>query len=90
MLGRGILKNPFLAEEIKGIKKNEDQDLQRFMLYYNELSSTLIALKGKHALGSLKELWHYFAGYLSLEEDNLKELLRIEELELFTNFLNQK
>jgi len=83
MLGRGILKNPFLAEEIKGIKKNEEKDFGRFVLYYNDLSSTLISLKGKYALGNLKELWHYFSCYLSLEQDKLRNLLRIELLELF-------
>jgi len=83
MLGRGILKNPFLAEEIKEIKKNEDKDLHRFILYYQDLSSTLISLKGKYALGNLKELWHYFSYYLSLEQDKLKNLLRIKKLELF-------
>ena len=83
MLGRGILKNPFLTEEIKGIKKNEEKDFQRFALFYNELSSTLISLKGEYALGNLKELWHYFSHYLSLEENELRDLLRIEQLELF-------
>ena len=83
MLGRGILKNPFLAEEIKGIKKDEEKDFQRFKLYHNELSSTLITLKGKYALGNLKELWRYFAYYFSLKEDKLRNLLKIDQLELF-------
>ena len=83
MLGRGALKNPFLAEEIKGIKKDEEKDFHRFRMYYNDLSSALISLKGKYALGNLKELWHYFSCYLSLEEDRLRNLLRIEQLELF-------
>ncbi len=83
MIGRGILKNPFLAEEIKEIKESEEKDFSRFIHYYKDLSSCLIALKGKYAVGNLKELWHYFSVYTNLDQNSLKNLLRIEQLELF-------
>jgi len=85
MLGRGILKNPFLAEEISTQERLDFSLLKtRFIVFYNEYSELLLNLKNeKIALSSLKELWHYFAAFWKLDALELRELLRINEYHLF-------
>jgi len=81
MLGRGILQNPFLAEEIKGTQITQKH---RFINFYNEYSELLLAIKNeKIALGALKELWHYFAVFWNLETDELRKLLQINDFKTF-------
>jgi len=84
MLGRGILQNPFLAEQIVNhVVEAKDalppQEYQnRFMDFYNEYSEILLSLFGeKIALSVLKELWHYFAIFWKLSPAALQSLLRI-------------
>lgn len=83
MLGRGLLCNPFLAEQIK--TPNLFVDKQRFGDFYADLLSTWHAsgLTEKGILNSLKELWHYFAVFCQLPEDELQLLLREENLTAF-------
>jgi tRNA-dihydrouridine synthase len=99
MLGRGILQNPFLAEEIINVAESRRQKAEsnpkpllpqgalssrRFMGYYNEYAELLCALKGeKIALLALKELWHYFAAFWKLKATELQQLLRINEYQIF-------
>lgn len=85
MLGRGILKNIFLAEEIHaGHTIPQDIKRQRFANFYHDLSDTVATARGKHgALSTLKELWHYFATFVGMSDDELRELLRITD---FSNF----
>lgn len=82
MLGRGLLKNPFLAEEIKGIP-TDDKRL-RFVKYYQLWANELFSYRKEHGtLYNLKELWHYYRYLVGLEDDELKQLLRIDNLEDF-------
>ena len=98
MLGRGILQNPFLAEEIvEAHGRVETQCIaslrwhttsprnqHRFTNFYNEYSELLLAIKNeKIALGALKELWHYFAVFWNLETDELRKLLQINDFKSF-------
>jgi tRNA-dihydrouridine synthase len=98
MLGRGILQNPFLAEEILGNYQVEtygppetygSTSLQqihqsRFTNFYNEYSETLLMLKNENTiLGVLKELWHYFAVFFKLDDSELRKLLQINDYQIF-------
>jgi len=92
MLGRGILQNPFLAEQILNAAagtKNAlplQQQQQRFSDFYAEYSEILLALKSeKIALSALKELWHYFAVFWKLDAIQLRELLRVSDYQQFNN-----
>ena len=83
MLGRGILQNPFLAEQIVGALHATPLQ-HRFINFYNEYSELLLSLKGeKIALSSLKELWHYFAVFWKLDAVALQQLLRINDYRSF-------
>jgi len=84
MLGRGILQNPFLAEEIIVRVQNLVSQQNRFINFYNEYSELLLTLKGeKIALSSLKELWHYFADFWKVSAFELQQLLRITDYQTF-------
>ena len=95
MLGRGILQNPFLAEEIldndpveTGHAPSLHVQKQRFINFYNEYSEILIPLVGeKIALSSFKELWHYFAVFWKLNATELQQLLRINDYQTFNKIV---
>lgn len=82
MLGRGILQNPFLAEDIKGLDAGDRR--QRFMRYYQLWTDELLqAKKERSTLSALKELWHYYSVFVRLPDEELRQLLRINEFERF-------
>jgi len=83
MLGRGILQNPFLGEEILDDNPVHLRE-HRFINFYNEYSQILISLLGERkALSSFKELWHYFAVFWKLDALELQQLLRINDYHTF-------
>jgi tRNA-dihydrouridine synthase len=99
MLGRGILQNPFLAEEIINIAEKRKEKGEggkeifnnRFMDFYKEYAEILCVLKGeKIALSSLKELWHYFAVFWKLNSLELKSLLQINDYHTFEKSISNK
>jgi tRNA-dihydrouridine synthase len=82
MLGRGLLRNPFLAEEIKGQDIGDKRE--RFLNFYQDFIEKLLPIRGESGtLANLKELWHYFAVFTSLSEEKLQQLLRICDLREF-------
>ncbi|MBN1820947.1 MAG: tRNA-dihydrouridine synthase family protein [Prolixibacteraceae bacterium] len=63
MLGRGILKNPFLAEEINGKQTEGNEKLKRLWNFHEELLqyySQKLSGEG-HILIKMKQLWQYFS-----------------------------
>lgn len=86
MIGRGLLRNPFLAEQISDPTRQfpSDDYKKRFVIYYSDLINNMSAFKASSSiLPSLKELWHYFASFWQLSQDELRYLLRINDLETF-------
>ncbi len=82
MLGRGMLRNPFLAEEIKG--QDVGNKKERFLAFYQDFIEELLPIRGESGtLANLKELWHYFAAFAHLSEDNLNQLLRVCDFKAF-------
>jgi tRNA-dihydrouridine synthase len=85
MLGRGMLRNPFLAEEIKGQDVRDKKE--RFLAFYQDFTEELLPIRGEQGtLANLKELWHYFAGFMGLSNENLQQLLRICDLQKFLTY----
>ena len=71
MLGRGLLRNPFLAEEIK--RQDFGDKKERFNAFYQDLIENLLPVRGESGtLANLKELWHYFAVFSGLSEEKLR------------------
>ena len=82
MLGRGLLQNPFLAEQLKGEDTGDRR--QRFSKYYQKWAQEMLdAVKEKSTLAKLKELWHYYACLFQLPSDALQQLLRINDFDAF-------
>ena len=61
MLGRGLLTNPFLAEEIRGGAWNAPERTERLHAYVIDLYEDRLRHAGgsPKALGRMKELWSY-------------------------------
>lgn len=88
MLGRGLLRNPFLADELQkdlaGEPANESDRKEKFLLYYEDLLNSLREVRGEHGtLSNMKELWHYFAFFVNLSQQDLQQLLRINDYATF-------
>ena len=85
LLGRGILRNIFLAEELQSGKTlPREVRFRRFQHFYEDYTNTLLSARGPHAaLANLKELWHYFATFFHLSPENLIELLRCTDYTAF-------
>lgn len=82
MLGRGMLLNPFLSEEIKNQEVGDKKS--RFLAFYQDLAESLLPLRGENGtLANLKELWHYYASFAQVPPDDLQKMLRINNLREF-------
>ena len=82
MLGRGLLQNPFLAEQLKGMGSGDQR--QRFSKYYQKWTQEMLdAVKEKSTLAKLKELWHYYAVFYQISISELQQLLRINDFDVF-------
>jgi tRNA-dihydrouridine synthase len=88
MLGRGMIANPFLAEEIT---KEEVIDpgikLERFSLFHNELFenyATVLSGPG-HLLTKMQQFWEYFS--LSFEDSHkvFKMIKKAKSVEKYQN-----
>lgn len=62
MLGRGVLKNPLLPDQIRGNKPDPDP-IDRIRQFYHYLEGSLVAqgLSPQRLSSRLKEYWHYFS-----------------------------
>lgn len=85
MIGRGILRNPFLVEELqKGERLAQNERTERFHKFYTTLTESYFALRGDQAaLPKLKELWKYMATFCGLSDMQLKGLLQINDVREF-------
>ena len=78
MLGRGILADPFLAEEIRGMDTGDRKG--RFLKYYQHFAAELLPLRHERGtLHNFKELWHYWRHLAGINDEQLKQLLRIDD-----------
>ena len=82
MLGRGLLTNPFLAEEIKGIDNQQDkkQRLHNFVvdLYINRLRH---AGGSPKIIGSMKELWKYMMNIFDDPQNVWRKVKKVNHLD---------
>ncbi len=88
LLGRGVIQNPFLADQLNAnnvtVAADEPPYHKRFILFYKDIVDTFLNHKNdKGALANLKELWHYFSIAFQLPNEEKKNLFRINELSTF-------
>ena len=84
MLGRGLLANPFLAEEIKGKK---DQTIERLHAYVVDLYEDRLRHAGgsPKVLGRMKELWSYLMYSFDEPQDIWRKIKKINTLKEYEN-----
>lgn len=81
MIGRGVLNNPTLIEEIKSTKPTDKR--KKIMDLSNELINNSIRLN------NLKEFWTYFSIGFGISPNDYKLLLESNSLEEFIKIINK-
>jgi len=78
MLGRGLIANPFLPQEIKGRIIPGPEKLTILTAFHDELYQAMKErLSGPgHLLGKMKQVWIYFIGSFPGKEKLLKKITR--------------
>lgn len=86
MIGRGILTDPFLPGDIKGIiiNHNRQEYINRFMddLYfaYRQYAKDRLSI-----LGTLKEYWSYLASSFNEPKDILRKIRKANDFDTYEN-----
>ncbi len=86
MLGRGALGNPGIAEEIKGIATDSDEErILRLKAFHDELLKRYeVRLSGpSHVLGRMKQLWAQMIRSFPGKEKLLKKILKSRTIEKY-------
>lgn len=87
MIGRGVLRNPLLASEIKGIATEKDIVLKPFIQdVENNFIATLRYYNEKLVLGKMKEFSKYLCRGLNIDEKPFVHSTSVAEI---NNLLNQ-
>ena len=87
MIGRGILSNPFLAEEIKGTSQNTRSRLTRLRAFHDELFVEYEKLFSgpAHLAGRMKGFWGYLGPSFKNSKKTLKHILKTTSLPAYTD-----
>ena len=82
MLGRGILANPFLAEEIQGNVWNVSERMERLHHYVLDLYEDRLRHAGgsPKVLGRMKELWSYLMNAFEEPQSVWRKIKKINAL----------
>ncbi len=85
MIGRGILANPFLPEEIKGVLSDPDRRLARVRAFHDDL---VAAYAGRfsgpgHLTGRMKGFWHYLGPSFTNHRMPVKKILRSPDFQTY-------
>lgn len=93
MLGRGVLKNTFLPEEIKGVLFSEAEKRNKLQEFHNLIFEKYLEIADNpgNALNKLQQFWIYFSHHFSDQPNVLKlvrksknvQILKIETEKLF-------
>lgn len=85
MLGRGLIANPYLPEEIKGMSFSDGLRKTRFSHFHDELVDSYCRLFSGpgHVLDRMKGFWRYFADGFSDGQRILKRIRKVKSLERY-------
>jgi tRNA-dihydrouridine synthase len=92
MLGRGLLANPFLCEEIKGSHLRRcDHPIKRISAFHDELVSSYEAVLhgAPPVLGKMKEFWTYQSTHLSNGHKMFKKLKKAQRLSIYKAIVSE-
>ncbi|MCQ2511943.1 MAG: tRNA-dihydrouridine synthase family protein [Lachnospiraceae bacterium] len=91
MIGRGLIMNPFLPEEIKGISSNIpkrtrlinfEKDLQETYLMYNKSGA-------HHVLMKLKEVWNFYCYNFTEPDKVFKKIKKTATMDDYRSVLHE-
>lgn len=87
MIGRGILSNPFLAEEIKETPKNSTPKIDRLKGFHDELFAEYekIFSGPAHLTSRMKGFWNHLGSSFHESQKPLKEILKSTSLPAYTD-----
>ena len=90
MIGRGILSNPFLAEDIKGIIVNKDQ-IKRLKDFHDDLFNTYknIFSGPAHLTGRMKGFWTYLGPSFKHSKKLLKNILKTTSIAKYQDMVKK-
>lgn len=82
-LGRGLLTNPFLAEEIKGIARNTNEKKARLHNFVVDLYVERLRHAGgsPKIIGSMKELWKYMMNIFDDPQNVWRKVKKVNHLD---------
>jgi tRNA-dihydrouridine synthase len=92
MLGRGLLANPFLCEEINlSHLRRCDNPIERIRAFHDDLLSRYEAvLRGDHpVLGKMKEFWSYQSTHLSNGRKMFKKLKKTQRVCTYKSIVDE-
>jgi len=85
MIGRGLIGNPCIAEEIKGIGT---RDYLKIKLFMNDLVEEYIELMGEHnTLFKMKEVWFYLKDMFDDGDKLWKKVSKISQMSDYKIFI---
>ncbi len=92
MLGRGVIANPLLIQEIKTGEKASEQEIRSALSKLHEQLIYLnsIRLSGSsHVLNKMKPYWEYFASSFIGKEKGLKKIKKSVTLDAYKSACNE-
>lgn len=91
MLGRGLLANPFLCEEIKSGNLTSEKAIERIAAFHTDLVAHYESvLHGEHpVLGKMKEFWTYQTMHLSNGRKMFKKLKKAQRLPTYKDIVSE-
>ena len=93
MIGRGLLINPFLPEEIKGIScPTKEKRLERIRDFEEDFRETLLAKTegGPHkVMEKMKEIWAFMAYNFDNPEKLLKKIRKAQTLDAYLSVIRE-
>lgn len=90
MIGRGILSNPFLAEEIKSIIVNKNK-MSRLKNFHDDLFNSYqkIFSGPAHLTGRMKGFWNYLGPSFKENKKLLKNILKANSIEKYQSMVEK-
>ncbi len=89
MIGRGVVRSPFLLQEIRGTGCT--RDISVIKNFHDELylRNSSILHGPSHLLGKMKELWSYLVQSFPDQPKLLKNILKVTKLEQYAALMGQ-
>lgn len=85
MIGRALIANPFMAEDLTGVEMSAESRIERFKKFHNSLTEEyLSALSGpSHFLTRMRGFWEYFSLSFTNSHKVFKRVKKATSLEKY-------